>query len=86
MPDNAVREIGPDDVRNYAVVRIADEITIDLLGKACEVIYATAGIEYFEFKKVRIPIADITTMIETKQGIRPRDKEDLAFLKSRLEE
>lgn len=54
--------------------------------KACDVTYTNAGIEYFEFKGVRIPIADIHTMIKTKQGIRPRDKEDLAFLMNILEE
>lgn len=44
------------------------------------------GIEYFEFKGVRIPIADISTMVKTKQGVRPRDKEDLLFLENILEE
>ena len=37
-------------------------------------------------KGIRIPIADIFTMIQTKQGIRPRDKEDLLFLMSIVEE
>ena len=85
LPDNAVREVATDDVQKYEVVRVADEITIDLLKKACEVTYENAGIERFEFKGVNIPIADINTMIKTKLGIRPKDKEDIAFLKSILE-
>ncbi len=64
---------------------MADDIIIDLLKKACGIPYREAGIEYYEFKGVRIPIADIPTMIKTKQGIRPRDKEDLSFLMSLLE-
>ncbi len=82
LPDNAVKEVALDDVEKYQVVRVADEIIIDLLKKACDVTYDKARIEYFEFKGVRIPIADINTMIKTKQGTRPRDKEDLAFLLS----
>lgn len=86
LPDNAAQEVAPDDVQKYEVVRIADEITIDLLKKACEMTFEKAVAEYFEFKGVRIPIADIQTMIKTKLGIRPKDREDLAFLKSILEE
>lgn len=85
LPDNAIKEIALDDVNKYEVVRIGDEITIDLLKKACDVTYDKAKIEYFEFKGVNIPIADISTMIKTKQSIRPRDKEDLKFLMSVLE-
>lgn len=86
LPDNAVKEVAPDDVKKYEVVRVVDEITIDLLKKACDITYEKAGIEYFEFKGVRIPIADLATMIKTKKGIRPRDKEDLAFLMNVVED
>lgn len=86
LPDNSVREINPDDIKKYEVVRVADEIIIDILKKACDITYDKAKIEYFEFKGVSVPIADITTMIGTKQGIRPRDKEDLAFLLTVLED
>ncbi|MBI5188086.1 MAG: hypothetical protein HZA07_03305 [Nitrospirae bacterium] len=82
LPDNAIKEVAPDDVEKYEVVRVVDEIAIDLLKKACEITYEKAGIEYFEFKGIRIPVADISTMIKTKQGARPRDKEDLSFLTS----
>ena len=85
LPDNAVKEINTDDIEKYEVVRIADEIIIDLLKKACDITYDKSNIEYFDFRGVSIPIADISTMIGTKQGIRPRDKEDLAFLLSIIE-
>lgn len=86
LPDNAVKEVALDDVEKYTVVRVADEVVIDLLKSACDITYEKAGVEYFEFKGIRIPIADISTMIQTKQGIRPRDKEDLLFLMSIVEE
>lgn len=86
LPDNAVKEVALDDVEKYTVVRVADEVVIDLLKNACDITYGKAGVEYFEFKGIRIPIADISTMIQTKQGIRPRDKEDLLFLMSIVEE
>ena len=47
LPDNAVREVAPDDVEKYEVVRVADEIVIDLLKKACDITFDKAGIEYF---------------------------------------
>jgi len=86
LPDNAVKEVALDDVEQYEVVRVADEVVIDLLKKACAVTFETAGIEYFEFKGVKIPVADIMTMIMTKQGIRPKYKEDLAFLEDLIDE
>ncbi len=86
LPDNAVKEVALDDVEKYTVVRVADEVVIDLLKSACDITYEKAGVEYFEFKGIRIPIADISTMIQTKQGIRPRDKEDRSFLMSIVEE
>ncbi|MBI5379155.1 MAG: nucleotidyltransferase [Nitrospirae bacterium] len=86
LPDNAVREVAPDDVGRYEVVRVADEIVIDLMKRACDVTYDRAGIEHFLFHDVRIPIADLPTLIKTKQGVRPQDQSDLAFLRSLAEE
>ncbi len=64
---------------------MSDEITIDLLKKACDITYETAGIEYFEFNGVRIPITDISTIIKTNQCVRPMAKEGLSFLMSEKE-
>ncbi len=86
LADNAVKDVAPDDVDRYQVVRVADEIIIDLMNRACDVTYSNAGIAIAEFQGVRIPIADIPTLIRTKQGIRPRDIDDLAYLKRLAEE
>ena len=84
LKDKASSEIKSDDVEQYSVVRIADEIVIDLLKKACNVRYndAIKTAENLDLEGVAIPVANIDTMIKMKQGIRPRDKEDLQFLKS----
>lgn len=62
------------------MVRVADEFVIDLIKKVGEIDYKKANFERFLWRGVEIIVADVDTMIKTKQGIRPRDKEDLAFL------
>ncbi|MBM4386246.1 MAG: nucleotidyl transferase AbiEii/AbiGii toxin family protein [Deltaproteobacteria bacterium] len=84
LPDNAAKDVGDRDVADYTVVRVADEIVVDLLKQACGVEYkdAVVSIEIVKLKGVSIPVAGIDTMIRTKQGVRARDREDLAFLLS----
>src|SRR6266851_218900 len=40
FPDKAVREVDENDLDNYTVVRVADEIVVDLMLSACGVTYA----------------------------------------------
>ena len=35
LPDNAVADVADSDVRSYQVVRVVDEIVVDLMGRAC---------------------------------------------------
>ncbi len=86
LPDNAAKEMTPDVVEKYGVVRIADEIVVALLKKACDVTYENAGVKHYQYQGVDIPIADLQTLIKTKQSIRPKDKEDLAFLADKLKQ
>lgn len=80
LQDNAVQEVGPDDLQKYIVVRVADEIVIDLIGKIGDVDVYSAGTETHEIDGVKIFVADLDTLIKTKQGLREKDKEDLSFL------
>ncbi len=80
LPDKASLEVNPDDVRNYTVVRIADEIVIDLIGKVGDLNYANTGVELYNLDSVQIPIADLKTLIQSKQGVREKDRTDLHFL------
>lgn len=84
LKDKASLEIKSDDVEQYTVVRIADEIVIDLLKEACRVRYedAVKTSENLDLDGVIILVANIDAMIEMKQGVRPRDIEDLQFLKA----
>lgn len=48
LPDRAMRELGDEDIAQWVVVRVNDDITVDLMTEACGVHYedAKAGIEH----------------------------------------
>ena len=80
-----ISEIRDVDIDQYAVVRFApesEEIVIDMIGKIGTIDFKTAiqDIEDIEVEGVNIPVCGLSTLIETKKGIRPKDKEDLLFL------
>ena len=85
-----VFEISDDDVMKYTVVRFApesEEIVIDLVGKIGNISFEAAikDIEDVELEGVKSPVCGLSTLIETKKGIRPKDKEDLLFLMGKKE-
>lgn len=86
LPDNAVREIQPGEIERYDVIRVADEVVVDLLSKACGVTWREAAreSEVLELDGVEIPIAGIEMLIRTKQTVRPHDAADREFLEHLL--
>ncbi|MGA8809308.1 MAG: hypothetical protein WB973_15665 [Thermoanaerobaculia bacterium] len=87
LPDNAIALIADDEVEKYRVVRIADEIVIDLLKSACGIDYDRAtegGIEIRTVEGVEIPLGRKELLIETKQTVRPSDAADVQFLRLRI--
>jgi hypothetical protein len=88
LPDNAAAEVADDDVQRHVVVRVADEVIVDLMGRACGLSYAEAArdAETLERDGVRIPLASPTTLIRTKDTHRPQDAIDRAFLEGLLRE
>lgn len=88
LPDNAAAEIAEGDIESYKVVRVADEILIDLLGEACGVSYQEAiqDAEILDLSGTPVPVASKKTLIATKQTIRPSDRIDVEFLVSLIEE
>lgn len=84
LPDRAVDELDPGDVAKYVVVRINDEITVDLMRSA-------SGIEYEEAARdlvirhvdgVEIPFASPHLLWRMKKSThRPKDEADLQFLR-----
>ena len=88
LADNAAAEVADDDVERHVVVRVADEVVVDLMGRACGLSYVEAArdAETIEREGVRIPLASPATLIRTKDTHRPQDALDRAFLESVLRE
>lgn len=89
LPDNAAEQLADADVRQYTVVRVADEIVVDLMAAACGVTYADAvreGVETRVVNGVPIPIAGKRTLIRMKDTVRDSDRMDVRFLQLRLAE
>ena len=89
LPDNAIALIADDDVRNYNVVRVADEIVVDLMAAACGIDYQQAageGLEYAEIDGVSVPLASKPLLIKMKDTLRDSDRSDVAFLRVLIEE
>ena len=88
LADNAAAEVADDDVQRHVVVRVADEVIVDLMGRACGLSYAEAvrDAESLEREGVTIPVASPATLIRTKDTHRPQDAIDRAFLEGILRE
>jgi hypothetical protein len=43
LADNAAADVADEDVRQHVVVRVADEVVVDLMGRACGVGYEEAA-------------------------------------------
>jgi hypothetical protein len=87
LPDGAVRDLEPDDLDRYVVVRVADEFVVDLMKSACGIDYAEASrlVDLVRIQGVSIPFASPRLLWRTKQTLRDKDKVDLAFLARLLE-
>lgn len=86
LQDNAIQELEDDEIEKYVVVRVADEIVVDLMAKACSIDFEEAKkeIQYLEIENVKIPIASKELLIRMKDTVRPSDKMDVEYLKAAL--
>ncbi len=86
LEDRAVDEVADTDVERYAVVRVADEVVVDLMARACGIEYADAAkdVESVTVAGVEIPVASLATLIRTKNTMRPSDAADRRYLEERL--
>jgi hypothetical protein len=86
LPDQAVRDVAPDDLGKYAVVRVADEFVIDLMKSAGGMQYDQARplVEMKNVDGVEIPFASAELLWKLKQTGRAKDALDLLFLKELL--
>lgn len=84
LPDGCVRELDPGDVSKYVVVRVADEILVDLMASASGIDYAEASksVVVHEIDGVAIPFAspELLWRMKSRTG-REKDRGDLYFLR-----
>jgi predicted nucleotidyltransferase len=82
LPDNAVRDVRVDEIERYDVIRVADEVVVDLMTIACGVTWEEANrdSEILDLDGVEIPIAGLETLIRTKRTVRAHDAADREFL------
>jgi hypothetical protein len=84
LPDGCVRELKPGEVSEYLVVRVADEILVDLMAKASGIDYAEAAksVNVRELDGVEIPFASPELLWRMKRRAnREKDHGDIAFLR-----
>jgi hypothetical protein len=86
LADNAAKDVRETDVRDHVVVRVADEVIVDLMGRACGLSYADVmqDVEYMQLGDVRVPVASAATLLRTKDTYRPQDAIDRGFLEELL--
>ena len=86
LPDQAARELKPGEVAQYGVVRVGDEILVDLMRSGCGVDYADAIRDAVvrDVEGVRIPFASPATLWRMKQTAREKDIPDRLFLRQLL--
>ncbi|MEO5959682.1 MAG: hypothetical protein ABIR80_11225 [Opitutaceae bacterium] len=82
LPYRAIRELGDEDIAQWVVVRVNDDITVDLMTEACGVRYedAAGGVETEVIDGVPIPFAGVELMLKMKQSPREKDTTDRSFL------
>lgn len=88
LPDKAVLQVEKSDLEQYTVVRVADEVVVDLMLSTCGIKYSEAvkEIEFKEIRGVRIPFASAKLLLRMKQTYREKDIADRMFLQRKLED
>ncbi|HEX6186782.1 MAG TPA: hypothetical protein VFZ40_01770 [Pyrinomonadaceae bacterium] len=88
LPDKAVLQVEESDLEQYTVVRVADEVVVDLMLSTCGIKYSEAvkEIEFKEIRGVRIPFASAKLLLRMKQTYREKDIADRMFLQRKLED
>ena len=86
LPDKAARELKPGEVGDYGVVRVGDEVLVDLMKSGCGVTYGEAVKDAVveSVDGVPIPFASAATLWRMKQTGREKDAPDRVFLRELL--
>ncbi|HUA65709.1 MAG TPA: hypothetical protein VME24_07670 [Alphaproteobacteria bacterium] len=84
LPDNAVRELQPGELQKHTVIRVGDEIVVDLMGLASGIDYAEAlkDIIIRDVDGVPIPFASPRLLWRMKaKALWEKDANDVRFFK-----
>jgi predicted nucleotidyltransferase len=86
LEDRAIDQVDDTDIARYTVVRVADEIVVDLMALACGINYTDAAKDArsLTIDGVTIPVASPATLIRTKNTVRPSDAADRRYLEELL--
>jgi hypothetical protein len=87
LPDKAVDQLDAGDVARFTVVRVADDVLVDLMASSCGVTFREAiqDAHFQEVEGVRIPFASPPTLWKMKQTVRDKDIPDRLFLRKLLQ-
>ena len=82
LPDGAARQVQPGEVARYGVVRIGDEVLVDLMKTGCDVDYHLAAQSAVTkwIDGVAVPVASQEILWRMKQTLREKDIPDRLFL------
>lgn len=84
LPDNAVRELQPGELQRFNVIRVADEILVDLMRSAGGIDYAEAAKEVVVHELDGVPVPFASPRLLWRMKIithREKDAGDLMFLR-----
>ena len=83
LPDHAAAELTPSDFTDNVVIKIADEVEVDVSRSAWKVSYKEAKPTSREtiVEGVTIPYAGIDSLIASKETYRDQDRADVARLR-----
>ncbi|MEQ1850192.1 MAG: nucleotidyltransferase [Chthoniobacteraceae bacterium] len=87
LEDHAAAELKPQDIAENVVVKIADEVEVDVSRQAWQVRYADAiaTAEAVTIDGVRVPFVSLEMLIKSKTTYREQDRADLVRLRDLLE-
>jgi hypothetical protein len=88
LPDQAAKELQPGELEKYTVIRVADEVVVDLMKTAGGIDYAEAATQTIihELSGVPVPFASPHLLWRMKSVThREKDRLDLVFLKRLFE-
>ncbi len=86
LPDKAIRKAEENVFDETDVLRVGDEVLVDLMMSACGIRYeeAESEIEQAIIENVEIPFASAKLLLRMKQTYREKDIPDRIFLQEKL--